>query len=124
MFRYLTICLAIGIVSCSDKDDTGPLYQVGKNRFTLTIGGDVREYFVHVPELYNEGNATPVVFMLHGTSGDGDRFYNISGWKEVGEAENILTVFPSSWQYCIIDDDDEVEHLQRRLFLLRRRDTA
>ncbi|MGH7598235.1 MAG: dienelactone hydrolase family protein [bacterium] len=47
---------------------------------------------------------TPVVFMLHGTSGDGEKFYNISGWKEVGEAENILTVYPSSWQYCIIED--------------------
>jgi hypothetical protein len=28
--------------------------------------------------------ATPVVFMLHGTSGGGEKFYNISGWKEVG----------------------------------------
>ena len=42
--------------------------------------------------------------MLHGTSGDGEKFYNISGWKEVGEAENILTVFPSSWHHCIISD--------------------
>lgn len=31
--------------------------------------------------------------------------YHISGWKEVGERENIITVFPSSTKKCIIDDD-------------------
>jgi polyhydroxybutyrate depolymerase len=79
-------------------------YVVGKNRFTTNVNGDTREYYVHVPKSYDKNAATPVVFMLHGTSGDGLKFYNISGWKEVGEAENILTVFPSSWRHCIIDD--------------------
>jgi polyhydroxybutyrate depolymerase len=79
-------------------------YVVGKNRFTTNVNGDTREYYVHVPQGYNKNAATPVVFMLHGTSGDGLKFYNISGWKEVGETENILTVFPSSWRLCIIDE--------------------
>ena len=57
-----------------------------------------------MPKSYNKATPTPVVFMLHGTSGDGLKFYNISGWKEVGEAENILTVYPSSWRHCIIDE--------------------
>jgi polyhydroxybutyrate depolymerase len=42
--------------------------------------------------------------MLHGTSGDGLRFYNISGWKELGEKEGILTIFPSSMEYCIVEE--------------------
>lgn len=79
-------------------------FVVGKNRFTTVVNGDTREYYVHVPKSYNRATAVPVVFMLHGTSGDGDKFYNISGWKEVGEAENVLTVYPSSWRHCIIDD--------------------
>ena len=79
-------------------------YVVGKNRFTLTIDDSEREYYVHVPARYTNSTATPVVFMLHGTSGNGEEFYNHSGWKEVGETENILTIFPSSMRYCIIDD--------------------
>lgn len=79
-------------------------FVVGQNRFTTIVNGDTREYYVHVPKSYNSSTSVPVVFMLHGTSGDGLKFYNISGWKEVGEVENIITVYPSSWRHCIIDD--------------------
>ncbi|MCF8238619.1 MAG: dienelactone hydrolase family protein [Saprospiraceae bacterium] len=95
------------LISACKKEDTGkPDAVKGKNRFTMTVDGDIREYYVHVPGSYDPDQQTPVVFMLHGTSGDGEKFYNISGWKEVGEAENILTVFPSSWHHCIIDNGD------------------
>lgn len=86
------------------KPSNNGSFVVGKNRFTTNVNGDTREYYVHVPKSYNKNSATPVVFMLHGTSGDGLKFYNISGWREVGEAENILTVYPSSWRHCIIED--------------------
>ncbi|HHH49402.1 MAG TPA: alpha/beta hydrolase [Saprospiraceae bacterium] len=79
-------------------------FNLGKNRFTTMVDGDEREYYVHVPQTYQNDQSVPVVFMLHGSSGNGLKFYNISGWKEVGETENIITVFPSSWKYCIIDD--------------------
>lgn len=49
----------------------------------------------------------PLVFMLHGTSGDGEKFYNISGWKELGVRENFITVFPSSLTWCFVDDGKE-----------------
>jgi polyhydroxybutyrate depolymerase len=65
-----------------------------------------REYYVHVPQNYTGENPTPVVFMLHGTSGNGLDMWDRTGWKEVGEAENILTVYPSSLRYCIIDPVD------------------
>jgi polyhydroxybutyrate depolymerase len=106
------ICLLLLLIfaaqlftSCSKTDDETltPLSVKGKNRFTTNIDGVEREYFVHVPLSYNGSVNMPVVFMLHGTSGDGEKFYNISGWKEIGEDENIITVFPSSWRYCIIE---------------------
>lgn len=71
------------------------------------MNGDDREYFVHVPAGYKGSAQTPVVFMLHGTNGNGEDFYTDSGWKEVGEAENIITVFPSSWKYCIVEDGQQ-----------------
>ena len=82
----------------------------GKKRFTLVSDGRNREYYVHVPSGYNRKIPIPVVFMLHGSGGNGEKFYNISGWKEVGEAENILTVFPSSPQYSCVFDDGIKKH--------------
>jgi polyhydroxybutyrate depolymerase len=73
----------------------------GKNKFTTRVDGDIREYLVHVPQGYNLTSPTKVVFMLHGTSQTGETMYDKCGWKEVGEDENILTVFPTSWKYCI-----------------------
>ena len=79
-------------------------YVIGRNRYTTLVNGDTREYLVHVPRQYTPSTAVPVVFMLHGTSGDGQRFYDISGWKEVGDANTVLTVYPSSWQHCIFEN--------------------
>ncbi len=103
----LALIISALFTSCHKDDNTvnnppTSNYKIGKNRFIVKVDGDDREYYVHVPANYTGTSMTPVVFMLHGTSGDGERFYNISGWKEVGETENIITVFPSSWRYCVI----------------------
>lgn len=50
--------------------------------------------------------------MLHGTSGDGLKFYNISGWKELVEEENFITVFPSALSWCLCMMEIE-KHLTR-----------
>jgi polyhydroxybutyrate depolymerase len=75
---------------------------IGKNQFFIPVDGVNREFWVHVPIGYKPSLATPVVIMLHGTSGNGYKFYDESGWKEVGDEENIITVFPSSGRYDII----------------------
>lgn len=81
----------------------------GKNKFTTVVDGDTREYWVHVPSGYDSTAKTPVVFMLHGTSGNGEKFYDGSGWKELGEEENFISVFPSSWRYRIYVPGDGVK---------------
>jgi polyhydroxybutyrate depolymerase len=101
---YLCLALALLLFGCDKNNNPSPNINYGKNRFTIPIDGVEREYYVHVPSGYDGNSKVPVVFMLHGTSGDGDKFYTNSGWKEVGETENILTVFPSSGRHCIIDD--------------------
>ncbi|MDX1907694.1 MAG: PHB depolymerase family esterase [Bacteroidia bacterium] len=103
MKRYLFSCLIMALLWGCDKPAPAPDYVTGKNRFTLPVDGATREYYVHVPTGYSPDVPAPMVIMLHGTGGDGEKFYNISGWKEVGESDNILTVFPSAEQYCIID---------------------
>lgn len=101
----ILIASILGLAACDPASpELAPNFTKGKNRFTTVVNGDTREYFVHIPDGYDGTTAFPVVFMLHGSSGDGEKFYNISGWKEVGEAQNIITVFPSSWHYCVIED--------------------
>lgn len=95
-----------GLLSLSCQKEEAPMvdFKPGKNRFTLTLEGAEREYYVHVPTGYKNTIATPVVIMFHGGGQNGELFYNISGWKEVGETENILTVFPSALSYCVQED--------------------
>lgn len=109
-FGLFFLCFIFFSCQKENSTDTGGVtvtsmgFTKGKNRFVTKIDGDDREYYVHVPQNYTGATNVPVVFMLHGTSGNGEDFYIRSGWKEVGEDENIITVFPSSWRYCIIDE--------------------
>jgi len=108
--KFLIFTFAIFVFSSCKKDGNSvnpPTYVKVKNSFVLKVDSDDREYYVHIPSSYDSKAKTPVVFMLHGTSGDGEEFYDNSGWKEVGETENIITVFPSSWKYCIITDGQQ-----------------
>jgi polyhydroxybutyrate depolymerase len=71
--------------------------------FTFKFDGVDRTFIVVKPTGATPVGGYPVVFMLHGTSGDGEKFYTTSGWKEKGEAEKFITVFPSSLSYCILN---------------------
>ncbi|MBL7746514.1 MAG: dienelactone hydrolase family protein, partial [Chitinophagaceae bacterium] len=88
---------------------TGNIFVKGKNLYTTIVDSVEREYWVHVPSSYDSAIATPVVFMLHGTGGNGEKFYDHSGWKELGEEENFISVFPSSMRYRIFDLEDNKE---------------
>ncbi|HOY12202.1 MAG TPA: alpha/beta hydrolase-fold protein [Saprospiraceae bacterium] len=99
--------MAITFLACQKESPTDPdpeKLQIGKNAVTTQVDGLERKYIVQVPATYDEKTASPVVFMLHGTTGDGEKFYQISGWKELGEKENVITIFPSSLAYCYVED--------------------
>ena len=48
------------------------------------------------------GNGRPLVFMFHGTSGDGERFLRISGWREQADATGLVAVFPTGLRYRML----------------------
>lgn len=67
---------------------------------TMMVDDVERKFIVVRPSGAAPAGGYPVVFMFHGTGGDGQRFYMTSSWKEKGEAESFVTVFPSSLRYC------------------------
>lgn len=110
-FIYFIAYLAL-ISSCSK--DADPLdfkvaeeqvldYQSGRNDFSLLLHGKVREFIVHVPQDYNGISAVPLFFMLHGSSGTGEKFWNITNWKSKAEEENFIAVFPTALEYPIAE---------------------
>jgi polyhydroxybutyrate depolymerase len=77
----------------------------GRNDYTIEVDGQEREFIVHVPASYVAGQPAPLVFMFHGTSQNGEKFWQDSGWKEKGEAEGIITVYPTALRYFVTDDN-------------------
>lgn len=71
---------------------------------TLTSAGMEREFIVYAPEQIKNLRNVPVVLMLHGTGGDGGKFYNISQWREKADAEGFIAVFPSALTHCYRED--------------------
>lgn len=117
MMRSLILVLVVLLVGCEAEpdgvsSDAGPVDAAGlpdaggptTTVHTLDVDGMLREFIVYVPR--DVLRPAPVVFMLHGTTGDGERFYNISGWREKADTEGIVAVFPSSLTYCYHDDEN------------------
>ncbi|MBK9715998.1 MAG: T9SS type A sorting domain-containing protein [Saprospiraceae bacterium] len=78
----------------------------------LISEGRLRECIVVKPSTSPPIGGYPIVFMLHGTSQDGELFYDNSGWKELGEQENFITVYPTSLRWCYMDDGVETHGLR------------
>jgi polyhydroxybutyrate depolymerase len=78
----------------------------GRRDHTITVDDLERDFITYTPASVVGAVAAPVVFMLHGTSGDGERFYNHSGWVEQADAEGLIAVFPSSLVNCFHEDDN------------------
>ncbi len=76
-------------------------------RRVLQVGGQQREYIVYVPWKSRTATNVPVVFMLHGTSGDGEQFYAHSGWREKADETGLIAVFPSALWHCYLQDNDK-----------------
>ena len=83
-------------------------YAPGANCRTIDVDGDPREFIVYVPERAAATTGRPLVFMFHGTSGDGERFLRISGWREQADATGLVAVFPTGLRYRMLESGRRV----------------
>ncbi len=69
------------------------------------VNGQQRDTIVYVSWRARQVAQAPVVFMLHGTDGNGGEFYNRSGWREKADAEGLIAIFPSALRHCYFQQD-------------------
>lgn len=78
---------------------------VGRQDHALTVDGIERQTIVYVGTPAAAIDA-PVVFVFHGTSQDGEKFFSDSRWREKADAEGFIAVFPTALTYCYKEDDN------------------
>jgi predicted esterase len=88
-------------VPCDGTDISGTPYLTGVNCRLMAIDGYVRSYIVWVPP--GLGPGAPVVFMLHGGSGNGGQFLSSSGWREKATQEGFVAVFPTAVEHFVLE---------------------
>lgn len=110
MKNITILILVIFCLGCGqDEPDTeGNIpyltWEYGRNDYQETIDDTLRSFIIHVPDSYDSTQAVPLLFMLHGSSGTGVKFYNISGWVEKANEENFIAVFPTALKHPIVEN--------------------
>jgi polyhydroxybutyrate depolymerase len=80
----------------------GAPYHAGVNCRLVAVQGYPRRYEVYIPRRRGD-RERPVVFMFHGSGGDGERFLRISGWRRQADASGLIAVFPTGLRYRVLD---------------------
>jgi polyhydroxybutyrate depolymerase len=64
---------------------------------------EARTYELYVPDSYKDGQAVPLVMVLHGASGSGARSEEWLGFDEVADEEGFIVVYPdglyNNWDF-------------------------
>jgi poly(3-hydroxybutyrate) depolymerase len=68
----------------------------------INIDGIEREFILYIPQSSNHLSKVPLVFMLHGSSGTGKKFYNISGWNKLADQEGFIVCYPTALEYPVV----------------------
>lgn len=84
----------------------GTSFPPGLTCRNIDVDGYPRELLVYVPVALaaEPSQPAPMVFMFHGSSGNGLQFANISGWREKADAEGFIAVFPTGLEYFVTED--------------------
>ena len=104
MKQFYLLLITCFLISCN-KEPAAPAldWTEGINTYNMEFEGTMRNFIIHVPPGFDNNNEVPLLFMLHGTGGDGAQFYNISGWVEKANEENFIVVFPTGVKYVTLD---------------------
>lgn len=60
----------------------------------ITVDGENREYYVHVPAGYDGSSPVPLVLALHGGGGTATKMDKLTGFGKVSDAAGFVVVYP------------------------------
>lgn len=63
----------------------------------VVIGGSERTYRAYIPASLSSTRAAPLVFALHGASGDGDSFAAVIGFDALAETNQFIAIYPDGY---------------------------
>jgi polyhydroxybutyrate depolymerase len=70
---------------------------------TLMFDGLERTYLIHVPASYDAGTPVPLLLMLHGRGGDGERISALTSFSKLADEKNFIVLYPdgldNQWNY-------------------------
>jgi polyhydroxybutyrate depolymerase len=90
--------------TCVTDGLAGQAYRPGVNCRLIDVDGFPRRFVVYVPRTRPvTGSRAPVVFMFHGSTGTGEQFLRISGWREQADATGLVAVFPTGLRYRVLE---------------------
>ena len=98
------------------KEDDGNLVNGSKENIagtyyrTLTTETDnqERKFIVYIPETAQGNQEVPVLFFIHGTSQNGQFFYeNPDLWTSKADEEGFIVVYPTGLRHCHYDNGEE-----------------
>jgi len=65
---------------------------------SITSGGFVREYWVHLPPTYTQSsNLHPLILCLHGSGGSGEGMKHYSGMDSAADEYDAIVVYPTAY---------------------------
>jgi polyhydroxybutyrate depolymerase len=88
---------------CATRGGAGVAYDAGVNCRVVEVDGHPRRFIAYVPSRRPSAGRAPVVFMFHGSSGSGEQFLRISGWREVADRRGLVAVFPTALRYRVLE---------------------
>jgi polyhydroxybutyrate depolymerase len=63
---------------------------------SILSGGVYRTYVLYVPAIYNSANPVPLVFNLHGGTGDGNQQMQFGDFRPIADTANFIVVQPTA----------------------------
>jgi polyhydroxybutyrate depolymerase len=70
---------------------------------TLSFEGAERTYLIHVPPNYDAQTPVPLLLMLHGRGGDGERISALTSFSKMADEKNFIVLYPdgidNQWNY-------------------------
>ena len=77
----------------------------------ITMGGEVRTYWMYAPASLDKAKPAPLLFVLHGSAGSGEDMMTITqrGFERIADKEKFVVVYPDALERRWNDQDGTVD---------------